>query len=176
MYVCDGWLPKLTGTAEETVTDSAGNQSYINDDFASTGVHSHGDGVIHYHPSSAKAVGKRAKLGVFLDVYDVELDTDHLKLPPEQGGEEYTVDDYKCDGEDVEIKVVAWNSYTDTGKGQTYITDLTGVRFTNDGMVFAIVVVPKDTDDRHAAVGQGAPRAGCCGHRRRGVHDGPEHR
>jgi hypothetical protein len=78
-------------------------------------------------------------------VYDVELDTDHLKLPANQGGDEYKADDFKCDGKDVEIKVVAWNNYTDTGNGSTYITDLTDVKITNDGMVFAIVVAPKDT-------------------------------
>ena len=146
IYVCDGWLPLLTGNQEETVTDSAGNQSYVNDDFGATGVHSHDDGVIHYHPYSARSVGKRAKLGVFLDVYGIELDTDHLKLPAAQGGDEWTTDDFKCNDKDVEIKVVAWDSYTDTGKGSTFITDLKSVRITQNGMVFAIVVAPKDTD------------------------------
>jgi hypothetical protein len=146
IYACDGWLPKITGNQEETVTDSSGNESYVNDLFGTTGVHSHDDGVIHYHPYSAKSVGKRADIGVYLDVYDIELDTDHLKLPDTQGGKEYTTDDYKCNGEDVEIKVVAWDNYTDTGKGSTYITDLTNVRITQDGMVFAIVVAPKDTE------------------------------
>ncbi|MGD9997817.1 MAG: hypothetical protein AB7L17_07630 [Ilumatobacteraceae bacterium] len=146
MYVCDGWLPKLTGNQEETITGSDGSTQYVNEDFGSTGIHSHDDGVIHYHPYSAKAVGKRAKLGVFLDVYDVELDTDHLKLPASQGGEEWKVDDFQCDGKDVQIKVIAWDNYTDTGDGTTYITDLTDVRITQDGMVFAIVVAPKDTN------------------------------
>lgn len=147
MYVCDGWLPKLTGTAEETSLDaSTGAESYLNDDFGSTGIHSHGDGVIHYHPYSTKAVGKRAKLNVFLDVYDVELSEDELKLPDAQGGDDYVADDFQCNGEDVEIKVVAWDSYTDTGKGQTYITDLPDIAIKNDGMVFAIAVVPVGTE------------------------------
>ncbi|MBI5088121.1 MAG: hypothetical protein HZB15_04465 [Actinobacteria bacterium] len=146
MYVCDGWLPKLTGNQEETTTGSDGSTQYVNDDFGSTGIHSHDDGVIHYHPYSAKAVGKRAKLSVFLDVYDVELDTDHLKLPASQGGEDYEVGDFKCDGKDVQIKVIAWDNYTDTGDGTTYITDLADVRITKNGMVFAIVVAPKGTN------------------------------
>lgn len=146
MYVCDGWLPKLSGAKEETVTDGQGQEQYVSAEFASTGIHSHGDGVIHWHPNSTKAVGKRAVLGVFLDVYEVELDTDRLKLPADQGGDEYVVGDYKCNGEDVEIKVVAWDSYTDTGKGQTLITDLANTRLKNDGMVFAIAVVPKGTE------------------------------
>ncbi len=146
MYVCDGWLPKLTGAKEETITDSTGNQTLVNDNFASTGIHSHDDGVIHYHPNSTKAVGKRARLGVFLDVYGIDLSTDRLALPDDQGGEVYDVDDFQCDGEDVEVKVVAWNSFEDTGKGTTNITDLADVKITNDGMVFAIAVVPVGTE------------------------------
>ena len=147
MYVCDGWLPKLTGTQEDTTTDpSTGQKAYVNDLFGSTGIHSHGDGVIHYHPYSSKAVGKRAKLGLFLDVYGVKLTSDELKLPADQGGDDYKVGDYKCNGKDVEIKVVAWDSYTDTGAGQTYITGLTDVRIKNDGMVFTIAVVPAGTE------------------------------
>ena len=145
MYVCDGWLPKLTGAKEETITDSTGNRTLVNDNFASTGIHSHDDGVIHYHPNSSKAVGKRARLGLLLDVYGVDLSTDRLALPDDQGGEVYDVDDFKCNGEDVEIKVVAWNSFEDTGKGTTNITDLADVKITNDGMVFAIAVVPVGT-------------------------------
>ncbi len=147
MYVCDGWLPKLTGNQEETLLDaSTGAETYVNAEFGATGIHSHDDGVIHYHPYSTKAVGKRARLGVFLDVYGIELNTDRLALPEDQGGDVYDVDDYQCNGEDVEIKVVAWDSYTDTGKGTTNITDLADVRITNDGMVFAIAVVPVGTE------------------------------
>ncbi|MCB1001153.1 MAG: hypothetical protein R2713_21210 [Ilumatobacteraceae bacterium] len=147
MYVCDGWLPKLIGAQEETTLDaSTGAESYDNPDYGSTGIHSHADGVIHYHPFTTKAVGRRAKLGIFLDVYDIELNNERLALPEDQGGDVYDVEDYQCNGEDVEIKVVAWDSYTDTGPGLTYITDFPDIRITNDGMVFAIAVVPVGTD------------------------------
>ena len=142
MYVCDGWLPKLTGAKEEQNADG----SLVSDAFATTGIHSHDDGVIHWHPYSAKAVGDRAVLGVFLDVYDVELSDTRLELPADQGGDVYDVDGYQCDGKDVTVKVVAWDNYADTGKGQTYITDLNSVRLKQDGMVFVIAVVPKDTE------------------------------
>ena len=39
----------------------------LNDKFRILGIHSHGDGIIHYHPASTKSSGNRAKLGVFLD-------------------------------------------------------------------------------------------------------------
>lgn len=142
MYVCDGWLPKLSGAKEET--DGSGN--LISDDFATTGIHSHDDGIIHWHPYSAKAVGDRARIGVFLDVYGVEFDTDGLRLAEDQGGEEYLVEDYQCNGEDVVAKMVVWDNYTDTGRGQTYITDFANVRVKQDAMVFAMAIVPSDTE------------------------------
>lgn len=146
IYVCDGWLPKIVGAQEEQVTDSLGNRSLVNETFARTGIHSHDDGVIHYHPYSSASIGSRARLGIYHDVYGIELSEDRLELPEEQGGEVYDVDDFTCNGEDVEIKVVAWDSYTDTGPGNVYITGLNDVRITNDGMVFVVAVVPVGTD------------------------------
>jgi len=146
IYACDTWLPKIVGNQEETFVDSQGNESLVNDTYATTGIHSHDDGVIHYHPFSTKAVGQRARIGVYLDVYDIELSEDRLVLPEAQGGEVFDIADYRCNGEEVDIKVVAWNSFTDTGAGITFITDLPDVRITNDGMVFAIAIVPVGTE------------------------------
>lgn len=146
IYVCDGWLPKIVGAQEEQVTDAQGNRTLVNETFARTGIHSHDDGVIHYHPYSSAAIGRRARLGIYHDVYGIELSEDRLELPEEQGGEVYDVDDFQCNGEPVEIKVVAWDSYTDTGPGNIYITGLNDVRITNDGMVFVVAVVPVGTE------------------------------
>jgi hypothetical protein len=147
-YVCDTWLPKITDDKEETFVDSAtGSEQLVDDEYQLTGVHTHGDGVIHYHPFSTRAVGRRANRGVFLDVYDIELSSTRLEFPESEGGQVYDLDDdYQCNGEDTEIKVVAWDSFTDTGNGQTYITDLDDVALRNDGMVFAIAVVPTGTE------------------------------
>lgn len=144
MYVCDGFLPNLTGAKEEQ--DASG--ALISNEFATTGIHSHDDGVIHWHPYSAKAVGDRATLGVFLDVYGVDVSEDGLKLPADQGGEEFLVDDYQCNGEDVTVKVVVWDRYDDPGAGQTYITGFDDIRVKQDGMVFVVAVVPADTEVR----------------------------
>jgi hypothetical protein len=147
-YVCDTWLPKFQDDKEEQVVDpQTGQEQFVDEDFSLTGIHSHGDGVIHYHPYSTRSVGRRAKVGVFLDVYDVELTTTRLAIPEGEGGNVYDLDEgFRCNGEDTEIKVVAWDNYTDTGNGQTYITDLSDVAIRNDGMVFAIAVVPTGTE------------------------------
>jgi hypothetical protein len=139
-FVCDAWQPNLVGSREEG--DSAGSRRY-----AATGVHSHDDGVIHWHPFTAASVGKRAKLGVFLDVYEIELDNDSLKFPPDQlGGAEYIEGETKCGTEDAELTVVVWDSYTDTGDGTTYIANFDNIRITKNSMVFAIAFAPRDTD------------------------------
>ena len=67
-YACDAWLPDLQGNKEEQ--DSAGQ--LLSEGFRRTGIHSHDDGVIHWHPYSSEATGRNAKLGVFLDVYGVK--------------------------------------------------------------------------------------------------------
>jgi hypothetical protein len=153
MYVCDGWLPKLVGSKDEQSIDPAtGNQQYSNKNFRLTGVNSHDDGVIDYQPFTAKATGSRAVLGVFLDTYDVKLSSSKLELPADQGGDVYDTKSSSvfagtsCAGKSAEIKVRVWDNYADPGNFQDYITDLTNIRIKNNGMVFAIAVVPKGGD------------------------------
>jgi hypothetical protein len=133
---------QLNGNLEEV--DAQGQ--LISSKFASSGVHSHDDGVIHWHPAGTRAVGNRAKLGVFLDNYDVELDDDSLKFPENQGGEEYIEGETKCGDEDAQLKVVVWDNYQDTGAGTTYTSDFDDIRITNDSMAITIAFLPRDVD------------------------------
>jgi hypothetical protein len=138
-YLCGEWQ-QLAGNLESGSTPATR-------EFQRTGIHSHDDGVIHWHPFGAAAVGKRAKLGVFLDVYGVELDNDALRFPDDQlGGEEYVEGETECDNEDAELQVVVWDSYTDTDDGTTYIANFDNIRVSKNSMVFAIAFVPRDTD------------------------------
>ena len=75
-YLCDTWF-KLEGNAEVQGTDDF-NQ------YQRTGIHSHDDGLIHWHPFSSAAVGSNATLGVFLDTYGVELTNSKLTFPESQ--------------------------------------------------------------------------------------------
>jgi hypothetical protein len=141
-YLCDAWQ-QLTGNLEET--NSAGQ--LISNRFLQTGIHSHDDGVMHWHPYTSRAVGKNAKLGVFLDTYEVDLENEELKFPDNQlAGEDYIEGETKCGTEDAELQVVVWDSFQDTDDGTTYIANLDNIPIKNDGMVFAIAFVPRDTD------------------------------
>ena len=118
-YLCDSWY-QLEGDLEERNTQG----QFINTNFLRTGIHSHNDGVIHWHPYTARAVGRNATLGVFLDTYEVALTNDTLTFTSEAAlsandnfpplnfdpMQEYLESDTKCDGEDAELSVKAWGS------------------------------------------------------------------
>lgn len=142
-YACDTWLPDLQGNKEEL--DTAGQ--LIVDEFRRTGIHSHDDGVIHWHPYTSAATGRNAKLGVFLDVYGVEVTDTKIEFPPDQGGAVYEEGETKCvdeDGNSVDGEVVAYvyDSYDDASKFTTYITNFDQIRIAKDGMAMTIAFVP----------------------------------
>jgi hypothetical protein len=142
-YACDEWLPDLQGNKEEQ--DSAGQ--LISEGFRRTGIHSHNDGVIHWHPYSSSATGRNAKLGVFLDVYGIKLSDDKIEFPADQGGAVYEEGVTKCtdaDGKSVdgEIVVYAFDAYDTPDKYTTYITNFDDVRLMQDGMAFSVVFAP----------------------------------
>jgi len=151
-YLCDEWV-KLSGDLEDR--DSAG---FVNSEFARTGIHSHDDGLIHWHAFSNAATGANATVGLFLENYGVELTDDTLQFPESQRAQlPYQQDtglfengETQCDvdGEmkDGELKVVTWDNFSDTGDGTTFIADLNKVRVSEDAMVIAIAFVPKNTD------------------------------
>jgi hypothetical protein len=151
-YLCDTWF-QLQGDAEER-----SSTGFSNTEFARTGIHSHNDGLIHWHAFSSAAVGSRAKLQVFLDVYGVELTNDKLTFPPEQraalphqqetGVFEEGQTTCEIDGEErsASLRAVVWNNFSDTGRGTTYIADFGNIRLDRDAMVVAIAFVPDNTD------------------------------
>lgn len=146
--VCDEWLPNLTGSAVELEEDaSTGDLNAV-----ASGTDS--DGIIHYHPQIGGNTGGKARLGVFLDVYDITLTDTKLALPESQMPEEprsWDIDDddvFKgtpCEGDEAVLKVRVWNDYT-SGEFFDNVTDFRNLRFRNNGMVFAIAVVPRDAE------------------------------
>ena len=96
--ICGEWY-QLEGDLEDR--NAAGN--FVNTKFLQTGIHSHNDGVIHWHPYTSRAVGSRADLGVFLETYEVELTNDALRFPDSQfDGADYVEGETTCNGEDAE--------------------------------------------------------------------------
>lgn len=154
-YLCDSWYV-LQGALEER--DSQGNLA--NRKYLRTTIHSHDDGVIHWHPYTTVAVGKRAKLGIFLDNYNVEVDDNAIRFPdnftmfnpddpakvPMPVASDWVEGETECNGEPGELSVVKWDLFSDlTEDGERYIANINNIPITNDGMGFAIMFAPRDT-------------------------------
>jgi hypothetical protein len=71
------------------------------------GIHSHGDGLIHIHPTSSTSAGDNARLGVFLREVGVKLTKTTLDMPD---GEPLTSGKSKCDGKVGRVRVVEWET------------------------------------------------------------------
>ena len=79
--------------------------------------------------------------------YEVELENDSITFPPqnELGGQAvWDEDETQCDGEDAEVSVKAWQSFTDTDSGTRYVANMDNIHIDNDGMVFAIYFTADD--------------------------------
>lgn len=168
-YLCDSWY-QLEGNLEEQ--NSQGQ--FINTNFLRTGIHSHDDGVIHWHPYTARAVGRNADLGVFLESYEVSISNDTLTFPSGASLSanadfppanfnplaEYVEGETQCDGEDAELSVKAWGSFTDTDGGKRYIANMDEVHVDNDGMVFGIYFTADGADQSMPPWAQNLPQLG----------------
>lgn len=168
---------ELTGNIEEVVDGQlVGTEAYV-----TSGVHSHDDGVIHWHPTGSRATGRNAQLGVFLDNYGVELSDTRLELPeggftvngqepPEGFPRVYEEGDTQCDGEDATLTVLVWEEHDDSGSSQVYTSSFADIPFDKDGLAFTIAFVPGDVDvelpgsaadlDRLGALDQAPPAPG----------------
>jgi hypothetical protein len=79
------------------------------------GIHSHGDGLIHIHPFSDSAAGRKATLGVFLDQVGISMTNDTLTLP---SGATFNESSTKCEGgKDGIVQVAKWDHVADAAKG-----------------------------------------------------------
>ena len=145
----------LTGNIEEV--DAAGNlvgtEAYV-----TSGVHSHDDGVIHWHPTGSRATGRNAQLGVFFDNYGV-ADLRHqagaprgwdsrstAALPPDDFPLTYEEGETQCDGEDARLTVVVWEDYRDPSSSQVYTSSFDDIPFDKNGLAITIAFVPDDVD------------------------------
>jgi hypothetical protein len=144
-FLCDEWF-ELGGDLDET--NSQGN--LVNTRYLASGVHSHDDGLIHWHPFSSVSVGKRAQLGVFFRSYGVEMSNDTLRFPddniPPSGIQEFIEGETKCGTEDGELSIKVWNTFTSTESDATYIANFNEIQLKQDGMVFGIYYTAREAN------------------------------
>jgi hypothetical protein len=145
IFDCDDWLPNISGAKE------GGTTGVPDPEFLASGVHSHDDGVIHYHPYTAAASGYNAKLQRYLDVYDIELSNDKLQMPDDQGGQVFEEGETKCtveDGDEVdaELRLAVWDDAKNPGDFRILTADMANARIDRNGMAMAIFFAPTDVD------------------------------
>jgi hypothetical protein len=85
-------------------------QPAITDQTDPTGIHTHGDAVIHVHPYVDSGAGKNATLGKFASTVHMTLNAGELKLP---GGKDYRDGD-SCEGKPGRVQVQIFSSPADT--------------------------------------------------------------
>jgi hypothetical protein len=133
IYVCGEWQPDIP-EFENT-----------------TGIHTHGDGVIHIHPFSQSGAGENATLGTFLEDTDVKLSDDQLTIGKNElpdGAKTWKEGEDKCDGKDAELVVAQWEDVSDENAKPALLTSgLRDIRFRGDGEGYTIAFMPEgDTD------------------------------
>ncbi len=120
MYACDEFLPDL-GEFE-----------------SDTGIHTHGDGVIHIHPFTEAGAGTNATLGLFLDEAVVALGDGELTV--------YGVTYDECDGEPAELQIAQWDDVAAGGDPDTVVDDPSLLPFVASGEGYTVALVPDGTE------------------------------
>ena len=70
------------------------------------GIHGHGDNVVHIHPFSSSAAGKRATLGIYFDSVGAKVSDTKIELP----GQETKRNGDKCENGAGTVQTKVWDN------------------------------------------------------------------
>jgi len=122
IYVCDHWLEPLMDVGPDL-----------------TGIHTHGDGLVHVHPFSDEVTGARAVLGRFADDVGMVLADGAITLP--DGTE--LADGGDCGGKAGTVRALVWSD-ADDASPEAITHDLGEIPLRTNGGVIALVFAPAD--------------------------------
>ncbi|MEE2680705.1 MAG: hypothetical protein VX816_03570 [Actinomycetota bacterium] len=108
-----------------------------------TGIHTHGDGLIHIHPFVSNVTGQYATLGAFFNENQTTFSDSEFELP---SGFVISESDFQCGEESVEIRVLKWNTLA-AEKPAVFTENLGDVRLNENGQLLMFAVVAEDTND-----------------------------
>ncbi len=108
-----------------------------------SGIHTHGDGVIHLHPQSSTATGNNAQLERFLEATRAQFDGDDALTFTDRSA--LTEDGATCDGEPAILHVARFVAGSDT-PAEVATEDLGSFRFRADQDGIVIALVPAGAD------------------------------
>ncbi len=105
-----------------------------------TGIHTHGDGIIHIHPFGSGAAGFNARLGVWAETIGMKLGNDWFTG---SDGVEYR-NGYDCNGEPANVYVYRWASAFDPQQSaEVFTSGFPEIRLRTDRSAFTFAVVPE---------------------------------
>lgn len=127
IYVCDHFLPPLTDLPGRADPD---------------GLHTHGDGIMHVHPFSARGSGTNARLKIWGEMVGMKFGKDFIDL----NGTKY-FNGYKCGDKDAKVLVYRWAApFDESSAAEVFDKDFGEIRYKSDRSALTIAVVPEGTD------------------------------
>ncbi len=122
-YVCDRFLPNITDQTDPS------------------GIHTHGDGVVHIHPFSEVAAGRRATLGVFFTAVKAKVNSSEITIP----GQESEKSGKKCGDQPAVIQTKVWPNKNPDSQGTIFNGNPADLRL-KDGELVTVALVPEGAD------------------------------
>ncbi|MGI8757557.1 MAG: hypothetical protein ACR2MB_17215 [Acidimicrobiales bacterium] len=108
------------------------------------GIHTHGDGLIHIHPFTVNAAGKRATMARFWGLVKLKVNDTGFKDPT--SGKVYQAGKTTCGGKPTELVLAYWKDGTTAATSKPdkiYTSNFPGVRFTKDLSAYTLALVAK---------------------------------
>jgi hypothetical protein len=139
-YKCDEFMGNLTAPADSSEQPDT-TKYQLN---ATT------PGVIEWRPAGLPRY--RAKLGVFLESYGVQVDSKGITFPAGQNnGEVLKTEGLKCKDAkgkevDAQVQVLVWDDSSNEGSNKKYITDFRNIKIDKDGMAVTIAIAAPGVD------------------------------
>lgn len=112
------------------------------------GIHTHGDGLIHIHPFTVNAAGKRATMAKYWDLVGLKVTDDGFKDP--STGKVYKAGETTCGGKETELVMAYWKdgqTAESSKPDKIYTSDFPSVRFTKNFTAYTLALVPKGERD-----------------------------
>jgi hypothetical protein len=125
IYNCDKWEPNIADSGVDP-----------------NGIHTHGDGVIHIHPSNSSAAGNKARMKVFFDAVGLTV-TDTSMTFADGNKIEAGAD---CNGAKTVLRVARFNADKADKPTEIITSNFGNIRFNKDREAYTFAFMPADKD------------------------------
>lgn len=116
------------------------------------GIHTHGDGLIHIHPFSVSAAGKRARMGKYWDLVELTVTDKGFSYKDAATGKRkaYKEGETTCGGKATELVMAHWKDGQNAASSKPdkiIKSGFASTRFSEDLGAYTLALVPKGETD-----------------------------